>query len=232
MVAQIARSAELRWREWTRQAHEDYLGNLQPQALPGPIDMHAIVQCLQKHLPEDAVLTNGAGNFATWLHRFYLHPGLAQGHKVQLAPTSGAMGYGVPAGIAANLLTGRLAFTIAGDGDFLMTGQELATAVQHGGKSIVVLLNNGMYGTIRMHQEREYPTHVSGSSLSNPDFAALAKAYGYEGVRITRTEAFEPALVQALSRSGGTLIEVMLDPEVITTRATLHSIQQAALNKR
>ncbi len=224
--------AELRWREWTRQAHEDYLGNLQPQALPGPIDMHAIVQCLQKHLPEDAVLTNGAGNFATWLHRFYLHPGLAQGHKVQLAPTSGAMGYGVPAGIAANLLTGRLAFTIAGDGDFLMTGQELATAVQHGGKSIVVLLNNGMYGTIRMHQEREYPTHVSGSSLSNPDFAALAKAYGYEGVRITRTEAFEPALVQALSRSGGTLIEVMLDPEVITTRATLHSIQQAALNKR
>ncbi len=224
--------AELRWREWTRQAHEDYLGNLQPQALPGPIDMHAIVQCLQKHLPEDAVLTNGAGNFATWLHRFYLHPGLAQGHKVQLAPTSGAMGYGVPAGIAANLLTGRLAFTIAGDGDFLMTGQELATAVQHGGKSIVVLLNNGMYGTIRMHQEREYPTHVSGSSLSNPDFAALAKAYGYEGVRITRTEAFEPALVQALAREGGTLIEVMIDPEVITTRATLQSIQQAALNKR
>ncbi len=224
--------AELRWREWTRQAHEDYLGNLQPQALPGPIDMHAIVQCLQKHLPEDAVLTNGAGNFATWLHRFYQHPGLAAGHKVQLAPTSGAMGYGVPAGIAAHLLTGRLAFTIAGDGDFLMTGQELATAVQHGGKSIVVLLNNGMYGTIRMHQEREYPTHVSGSSLNNPDFAALAKAYGYEGVRITRTEEFEPALQQALARTGGTLIEVMIDPEVITTRATLQSIQQAAMNKR
>ncbi len=224
--------AQLPWTDWTAQAHADYLGNLQPQTLPGPIDMHAVVQCLQKHLPEDAVLTNGAGNFASWVHRFYQHPGLAQGNKVQLAPTAGSMGYGVPAGIAANLLTGRLSFTIAGDGDFLMNGQELATAVQHGGKSIVVLLNNGMYGTIRMHQEREYPTHVSGSSLANPDFAALAQAYGYAGVRITQTAEFEPALLQALERPGGTLIEVMLDPEVITTRATLQSIRQAAQHKR
>ncbi len=224
--------AQLPWADWTAQAHADYLGNLQPQALPGPIDMHAVVQCLQKHLPEDAVLTNGAGNFASWVHRFYQHPGLAQGNKVQLAPTAGSMGYGVPAGIAANLLTGRLSFTIAGDGDFLMNGQELATAVQHGGKSIVVLLNNGMYGTIRMHQERGYPTHVSGSSLANPDFAALAQAYGYAGVRITHTAEFEPALLQALERPSGTLIEVMLDPEVITTRATLQSIRQAAQHKR
>ncbi len=224
--------AQLPWADWTAQAHADYLGNLQPQALPGPIDMHAVVQCLQKHLPEDAVLTNGAGNFASWVHRFYQHPGLAQGNKVQLAPTAGSMGYGVPAGIAANLLTGRLSFTIAGDGDFLMNGQELATAVQHGGKSIVVLLNNGMYGTIRMHQEREYPTHVSGSSLANPDFAALAQAYGYAGVRIAHAAEFEPALLQALERPGGTLIEVMLDPEVITTRATLQSIRQAAQHKR
>ncbi len=224
--------AQLPWADWAQQAHADYLGNLQPQTLPGPIDMHAVVQCLQKHLPEDAVLTNGAGNFASWVHRFYQHPGLAHGNKVQLAPTSGAMGYGVPAGIAANLLTGRVAFTIAGDGDFLMTGQELATAMQHGGKSIIVLLNNGMYGTIRMHQEREYPTHVSGSSLANPDFAALARAYGYAGTRITSTAGFEPALLQALQRPEGTLIEIMLDPEVITTRATLQSIQQAALQKR
>ncbi len=144
--------AQVPWTEWTRQAHADYLDNLQPQPLPGPIDMHAIVQCLQRHLPEDAVLTNGAGNFASWMHRFYRHPGLAKGHKVQLAPTAGSMGYGVPAGIAASLLTGRLVFTIAGDGDFLMNGQELATAMQHGGKSIVLLLNNGMYGTSRMHQ--------------------------------------------------------------------------------
>ena len=224
--------AQVPWTAWTQQAHADYEGNLQPQALPGPVDMHAVVQCLQKHLPEDAVLTNGAGNFASWVHRFYKHPGLAQGHKVQLAPTAGSMGYGVSAGIAANLLTGRVAFTIAGDGDFLMTGQELATAVQHGGKSIVVLLNNGMYGTIRMHQEREYPTHVSGSSLSNPDFAALARAYGYAGVRITTTAEFEPELLKALARPEGTLIEIMLEPEVITTRGTLQAIIDAAVARQ
>jgi acetolactate synthase-1/2/3 large subunit len=143
----------------------------------------------------------------------------------------GAMGYGVPAGIAANLLTGRTAFTIAGDGDFLMNGQELATAVQFGGKSIIVLLNNGMYGTIRMHQERDYPQHVHGTQLANPDFVGLAKAYGYAGVRITRTAEFEPELVAALERREGTLIEVMLDPEVITTRGTLTGIRETAMKK-
>jgi acetolactate synthase-1/2/3 large subunit len=194
--------------------------------------MPAIVATLQKHLPHDAVLTNGAGNFASWMHRFYKHHGLVKGHKTQLAPTVGAMGYGVPAGIAANLLTGRLAFTIAGDGDFLMNGQELATAVQHGGKSIIVLLNNGMYGTIRMHQEREYPDHVTGSKLQNPDFAALAAAYGYVGVRIEHTQAFEAALLEALARPQGTLIEVMLDSEVITTRGTLSAITQTALGRQ
>jgi acetolactate synthase-1/2/3 large subunit len=112
-----------------------------------------------------------------------------------------------------------------------MNGQEVATAVQHGGKSVIVLLNNGMYGTIRMHQEREYPTHVSGSALRNPDFAALARAYGYAGVSITRTQEFEPELVAALARGQGTLIEVMLDPEVITTRGTLSGITLGALQK-
>jgi len=219
------------WEAWTASANEDYLANLQPQKLPGDIDMPAIVGLLQKHLPEDAVLTNGAGNFASWMHRFYKHHGLVKGHKTQLAPTVGAMGAGVPAGIAANIVTGRTAFTIAGDGDFLMNGQELATAVQHGAKTIILLLNNGMYGTIRMHQEREYPKHESGSRLQNPDFAALARAYGYAGIRITRTEEFEPELLAALERGQGTLIEVMLDPEVITTRATLSSITQNALNK-
>ena len=219
------------WEAWTASANEDYLANLQPQKLPGDIDMPAIVGLLQKHLPEDAVLTNGAGNFASWMHRFYQHHGLVKGHKTQIAPTVGAMGAGVPAGIAANIVTGRTAFTIAGDGDFLMNGQELATAVQHGAKSIILLLNNGMYGTIRMHQEREYPKHESGSRLQNPDFAALARAYGYAGVRITRTEEFEPELLAALERGQGTLIEVMLDPEVITTRATLSSITQTALGK-
>ncbi len=220
------------WEDWAKGCNADYLANLEPQALPGDIDMPAIVGVLKRHLPADAVLTNGAGNFASWVHRFFKHHGLASGFKTQLAPTVGAMGYGVPAGIAAAITTGRVAFTIAGDGDFLMNGQELATAVQHGARSIIVLLNNGMFGTIRMHQEREYPTHVSGSQLSNPDFAALARAYGYAGVRITKTTEFEPEFLAALARPEGTLIEVMLDPEVITTRGTLGAITDAALKKQ
>jgi len=217
------------WEDWAAQAHTDYVANLVPQALPGDIDMPAIVACLQKHLPRDAFITNGAGNFASWVHRFFQYNGLAHGHKTQLAPTAGSMGYGVPAGIGASIATGRLAFTIAGDGDFLMNGQELATAMQYGGKSIIVLLNNGMYGTIRMHQEREYPTHQAGSRLQNPDFAMLARAYGYAGVRITKTAEFEAELLAALARPNGTLIEVTLDPDVITTRGTLSAITANAL---
>ena len=225
----LAAPLSVPWEAWTLEANADYLANLQPNKLPGNVDMPAIVGLLQKHLPPDAVLTNGAGNFASWVHRFFKHHGLVKGHKTQLAPTVGAMGYGVPAGIAAAITTGRMVLTMAGDGDFLMNGQELATAVQHGAKTIIVLLNNGMYGTIRMHQEREYPNHASGSHLQNPDFAALACAYGYAGVRITRTEQFESELLAALARPQGTLIEVMLDAEVITTRTTLSAITQNAL---
>jgi acetolactate synthase-1/2/3 large subunit len=226
----------LPWEEWTLQAHADYEANLVPQALAGmpaetprgPVDMAEVVALLQKHLPADAAITNGAGNFASWVHRYFRYHGLAKGAKTQLAPTSGAMGYGVPAGIAANLATGRVTFTIAGDGDFLMTGQELATAAQHGGKSIVVLLNNGMFGTIRMHQEREYPERTSGTALRNPDFCGLARAYGYAAERVTETAQFEAALLRALAADTGTLIEIPLDPEVITTRGTLASITRSA----
>ncbi len=228
------------WTDWAAQANADYLANTLPQALAGlPTDsaqglvnMPEVISVLQRHLPADAVLTNGAGNFASWVHRYYKHHGLSKGFKTQLAPTVGAMGYGVPAGIAAAVLTGRVVFTIAGDGDFLMNGQELATAAQHGAKTIVVLLNNGMYGTIRMHQERDFPTHNMGSDLNNPNFANLAKAYGYEGVRISKTEEFEPALTAALARNQGTLIEIMLDPEAITTRVTLSAITQNALKTK
>ena len=217
------------WSAWTAACHADCEANVDVAnggiVLPGSIDMPALIHTLQKHLPVDAVLTNGAGNFATWLHRFYRYHGLVKGHKTQLAPTNGAMGYGVPAGIGAAILTGRTVFTIAGDGDFLMNGQELATAVQHGAKTVIVLLNNGTYGTIRMHQEREYPARVSGSDLRNPDFCALARAYGYAAERVTLTAEFEPALQRALSAEGGTLIEVVLDPEVITTRGTLSAIR-------
>jgi acetolactate synthase-1/2/3 large subunit len=222
----------LPWEAWTAAAHADYEANMLPQALPGDIDMPAIIDVVNRLMPDDTVYTNGAGNFASWVHRFHKHHGLARGVRTQLAPTVGSMGYGVPAGIAANILTGRTVFTIAGDGDFLMNGQELATASQHGAKTIIVLLNNGMYGTIRMHQEREYPHHQSGSNLQNPDFAALAQAYGYAGVRITRTDEFEAALTAALARAQGTLIEVILDPEVITTRGTLSAIRDAALQKQ
>lgn len=231
-LASLPAPAQLAWEAWTRDCHAAYQANRIPQPLPGPIDMPAIVACLQKHLPADALITNGAGNFASWVHRFFQYHGLAKGLKTQLAPTSGAMGYGVPAGIGAALASGRLAFTIAGDGDFLMNGQELATAVQHGAKSIIVLLNNGSYGTIRMHQEREYPERVSGSELKNPDFAALATAYGYVGVRITTSAEFEPQLLAALSRKEGTLIEVMIDVDVITTRGTLTAIRQAAQTRQ
>jgi len=222
----------LPWVAWTQACHADYLANIDPAnggiTLPGTIDMPALIHTLQKHLPADAVLTNGAGNFASWLHRFYRYSGLVNGHKTQLAPTNGAMGYGVPAGIGAAILTGRTAFTIAGDGDFLMNGQELATAVQHGAKSIVLLLNNGSFGTIRMHQEREYPANVSGSALANPDFCALARAYGYAAERITHTAEFESALRRALAAPDGSLIEVMLDVDVITTRGTLAAIRARA----
>ena len=231
----------LPWQAWAKEANNDYLANIDSAngglKLPGTIDMPAIIATLQKHLPADAVLTNGAGNFASWLHRFYQYHGLAKGYKTQLAPTNGAMGYGVPAGIAANILTKnattgqRVAFTIAGDGDFMMNGQELATAAQVGAKSIVLLLNNGMFGTIRMHQEREYPQNVSGTQLSNPDFVGLARAYGYAGVRITHMHEFEAELLAALARPQGTLIEVTLDPEVISTRGSLAQITQNALNK-
>lgn len=230
---------ELPWEAWTAAANADYLANLEPQPLPGlpadaprgAVDMAAVVMLLRKHLPADAAITNGAGNFASWVHRFFRYHGLAKGHKTQLAPTSGAMGYGVPAGIACHLTTGRTAFTIAGDGDFLMNGQELATASQHGGKSIIVLLNNGMFGTIRMHQEREYPRNVSGTALANPDFCALARAYGYAAEKVTATDQFEAALLRALAADTGTLIEIPLDPEVITTRGTLSAITEAAQAK-
>lgn len=231
------------WSDWTDAAHRDYLQHIalacrddaavqRDDAVKGPVDMAAVIGVLQRMLPADAVITNGAGNFASWVHRYFRFHGLAKGHKTQLAPTSGAMGYGVPAGIAANLLTGRVAFTIAGDGDFLMNGQELATAVQTGARSIILLLNNGMYGTIRMHQERHYPGNVSGTALANPDFCALARAYGYDADKVETTADFAPALARALASDRGTVIEIPLSPQVLTTGPSLDDIRQEGLKKQ
>jgi acetolactate synthase-1/2/3 large subunit len=193
------------------------------------------VRSIERLVPEDAVFTNGAGNFSGWLHRFHRYAGLRHAGRSQLAPTSGAMGYGVPAAIASSLLQpGRTVVNIAGDGDFLMTGQELATAVAHGagsgrGKLVSVVVDNGSYGTIRMHQEREYPGRVSGSDLGNPDFAALARAYGWFAPdRVDTTAAFEPALHAALGAGRPALIHVRLAADVITSRTTLGAIREKA----
>ncbi|MFC3532104.1 thiamine pyrophosphate-binding protein [Vogesella facilis] len=236
LAALPAPAAAPRWQAWSQQLNADYRANLVPQRLAGlnegisgDIDLPRVITSLQRQLPADAVITNGAGNFASWIHRYFQYHGVAKGHKTQLAPTNGAMGYGVPAGIAANLATGRTAFTIAGDGDFLMNGQELATALQHGGKSIILLLNNGVYGTIRMHQEREYPNRVSGTQLGNPDFCQLAGAYGYAAERIASNDEFDAALERALARPNGTLLEIRLPPDIISTRATLSTITAAAV---
>jgi acetolactate synthase I/II/III large subunit len=234
------------WEAEAKSANEQYRQWIMPQSLPGlpfddeggqqgSINMPRIVKLLQKHLPVDAVLTNGAGNYASWMHRYFQHHGLTKGCKTQVAPTSGSMGVGVPAGVAANILTGRVAFTIAGDGDFLMTGQELSTATAHGAASIVLVLNNGTYGTIRMHQEREYPQRVSGSAISGADFAKLAVGYGYHGVRITHSDQFEEQLLAALKRleaKQGSLIELIISAQVITTRGTLSDITAKSLSNK
>ncbi len=221
------------WNAWTSAAHADYEANHVAQSVE-PLDMAVLVKTLQRLAPADSVLTNGAGNYSGWLHRYYRYPGLQHGGRTQLAPTSGAMGYGVPAAIAAALLAPqRTVINIAGDGDFLMTGQELATATGYGagtgaGKLISIVVDNGTYGTIRMHQEREYPGRVSGSDLFNPDFAALALAYGWRAARVSETAQFEPAFAAALAADKPTLIHVKLSADVSTSRATLTTIRERA----
>jgi acetolactate synthase I/II/III large subunit len=221
---------QLPWREWSAQAHADFQANQLHQPV-APLDMAVVMKTLQATVPEDTVYTNGAGNYSGWLHRFVALPGLQHHGRTQLAPTSGAMGYGLPAAVAAALLyPHRQVVNVAGDGDFLMNGQELATAMAHGAKKLLCLVvDNGSYGTIRMHQEREYPGRVSGSDLANPDFAALARAYGwFAPAAIEHTEAFAPALAQALSQGRPALIQLKLDTDVITSRTSLTALREAA----
>jgi acetolactate synthase-1/2/3 large subunit len=229
----LAPPTSLPWSEWTRAAHADYEANLVPTPVE-PLDMAEVIKTVQRLAPEDTVYTNGAGNYAGWLHRFCRYVGLKKHGKTQLAPTSGAMGYGVPAAVAASLLyPQRTAVNIAGDGDFLMTGQELATATAYGAtKLISIVVDNGTYGTIRMHQEREYPARVSGTDLFNPDFAALAKAYGWRAETIDRTEQFEPAFAAALAGGKPTLLHLKLSTDVITSRTTLGAIRSAAQKRK
>ena len=229
----LAPPATLPWAGWSAEARADYEAN---QVAPrvAPLDMAEVVKSVSRLAP-DAVYTNGAGNFSGWLHRYHRYPGLQHHGRTQLAPTSGAMGYGLPAAVAASLLQPeRTVINFAGDGDFLMTGQELATATGYGaargrGKLISIVVDNGSYGTIRMHQEREYPGRVSGSDLFNPDFAALARAYGWNAGFADRTEQFEPLLREALAADRPTLLHLRLATDVITSRTTLSAIRAAAL---
>ena len=217
------------WRAWAEAAHADYLANLEAPAAE-PMDLAVVMKTVQRLAPEDTVYTNGAGNFSGWLHRYVQYPGRQHHGRTQLACTVGAMGYGLPAAVAAALLQpGRTVVNVAGDGDFLMNGQELATAATYGARRLVsIVVDNGSYGTIRMHQEREYPGRVSGSDLRNPDFAALARAYGWQGETVDRTEAFEPAFARALASGEPTLIHLRLPTDVITSRTTLGAIRAAA----
>jgi len=194
-----------------------------------PLDLWQLVQDLQATLPHDTIITNGAGNYATWAHRFWRYGAM----RTQLAPTSGAMGYGVPAGVAAKIVDPqRTVVTFAGDGEFMMTGQELATAVQYRAGLILIVFNNNMFGTIRMHQEREYPGRVSGTELHNPDFAALARAYGGQGEVVEKTADFAPALQRAVAFANEqklpAVIELRYDGNLITPGATLETIRKNA----
>ncbi len=212
------------WAAETSQAHADYLAwSTPPKTGPGAVHMGPIVEYLEGALPQDAIICNGAGNFATWMHRFHRF----RRYNTQAAPTSGSMGYGLPAGVGAkSVFPDREVIVWAGDGDFLMHGQEFSTAVQYDLPIIVVILNNGIYGTIRMHQEREYPGRVSGTMLKNPDFAAYARAFGGHGETVEKTEDFAPAFERARKSGKPAIIEVKLDPEAITPTRTLTDIRE------
>jgi acetolactate synthase-1/2/3 large subunit len=216
------------WRESTAQGHADYLKTIIPLPVPGPVQMGEIAAWLNKTLPDDALICNGAGNYATWMHRYFQY----RGYRNQLAPTSGSMGYGLPSAVAAKLVhPDRVVVSMNGDGCFMMHGQELATAMQYGANIIAIVINNGMLGTIRMHQEREYPGRTANTGLRNPDFAALARAYGANGETVTSTEQFQPAFERALAANLPTVIEIKIDPEAITPGTTLTAIREAALAK-
>jgi acetolactate synthase-1/2/3 large subunit len=218
-----------RWRDWMETGRRDFLEWLEPAAYGGALDLGAISVWLRDRLPADSIVTIDAGNFSGWAQRFlkYGRPGR------QLGPTSGAMGYSVPAAVAAKIVhPDRLVVSFVGDGGFQMTGQELATAMHTGAAPIILVFNNGIFGTIRMHQEKRYPGRVSATDLTNPDFAALARSYGAFGAAVERTADFAPVFEQAVASGLPAVIELRMDPEVITTRTTLSALRAQALGQK
>ena len=214
-----------RWGEWTQAARADYEANLAHEPMEGPVDLGEVMAFLRRRLPGDAIQTCGAGNFTVWAHRF---AEFTQ-YGTQVCPRSGSMGYGVAAAVAAKLVhPDRIALCFTGDGDFVMSSPELATAVQYDLPIVTLLVNNGMYATIRMHQERHFPGRVIGTSLENPDFPALAQAYGAFGERVERTEDFEAAFERALASGKPAVLELPVDPERISPRIRLSELEAAA----
>ena len=212
----------LPWAEWRHGARAAYADWAEPRETPGALKMERVVAHLAEVLPDDAVLANGAGNYSAWLHRYFPYRGWPDGTRTQLAPTSGSMGYGLPAAIAAKLLDpSRDVVCLAGDGCFQMTATEFGTACQYGANVIVLVCDNGMYGTIRMHQERQYPGRVSGTRMRNPDFAAWARAYGAHGETVERDEDFPGALARARSAGTPAIVHLRLDPRALSPRLTL-----------
>jgi acetolactate synthase-1/2/3 large subunit len=217
------------WARWRAAARAEYEAGLISNEPGGMLDLGRVMAWLRDQLPDDAIVTSDAGNFSGWPNRFlqYRRPGR------QLGPTSGAMGYGVPAAVAAKLVhPDRLVVGFCGDGGFMMTGQELATSMLEHAGPIILLFNNAMYGTIRMHQERRFPGRVIGTALKNPDFLALARAYGAFGASVARTEDFAAAFEEAAAHKGAAIIELRMDPEMITTRTTLSGIRRQAEARR
>ncbi|MCK3776331.1 thiamine pyrophosphate-binding protein [Ensifer sesbaniae] len=219
----LAPAGEPAWAARTEAMHAAYLKwSTPPETGPGAVQMGPIMNWIEANVPEDAIFTNGAGNYATWVHRFHRF----RRYATQAAPASGSMGYGLPAAVAAKqLYPDREVICFAGDGCFLMHGQEFATAVRYRLPVITVVVNNGIYGTIRMHQEREYPGRVSATDLTNPDFAALARAYGGHGETVEKTEEFADAFLRARASGKPSIIEIKLDPEAITPTRTLTDIR-------
>jgi acetolactate synthase-1/2/3 large subunit len=215
------------WSADTKQAREDFLSwTDQPPRGPGALDMGQAMLWLRNYLPQDAIICNGAGNYAIWVGRFLRFRKFA----TQLAPNSGSMGFGLPAAVGAKRqFPDRMVVAFAGDGCFLMNGQEFATAVQYDLPIIAVIVDNGMYGTIRMHQEREYPGRVSATKLKNPDFAAYAKAFGGYGERVETTEEFGPAFERAVASGRPAILHCIVDPEAITPTTTLTKLREASL---
>ena len=224
-LSEMVLPASDRRTDWCRKARAEYLASLGAPAQPGDVDMGVVTAHIQDKLPEDAIVTHGAGNFSIWPNKFLSY---GAGQRM-LGPQSGSMGFGLPAALAAKVHDrSRFVLCFAGDGDFQMNGNELGTALQAGLNPVILIINNSSYGTIRMHQERHYPTRVSGTEIVNPDYMAIAAAYGFHGERVTRTEEFAAAYERACGAPSGAIVEIVTSTEAISPRTTISALREAA----